>query len=162
MPKEPLLREYTEELKLEDNEPVFADFISRRDFINRTGIYVSTQHFAYIHTAYKESGLTVDEFVDTYEKNNPIEEIQLSGTFKYDVTDENISGIGFYKDDDFPNIWEILNAVDMSYYHKSITSDKWALDALKVIDNLQDIIKKHQDELLMELLRKESAKAPTS
>ena len=59
--KTPLIGEYDASFKAEENEPVFKDFVSRRDFINRTGVYVSPAYFGIIHDKFMESGVSAEE-----------------------------------------------------------------------------------------------------
>ena len=66
--KTPLIGEYDASFKAEENEPVFKDFVSRRDFINRTGVYVSPAYFGIIHDKFMESGVSAEEFVTNYEE----------------------------------------------------------------------------------------------
>ena len=75
-------------------EPVYKDFVSREEFINRTGIFVSPNYFDYIYDIeYKESGVSADEFIRDYEEkySTCIQEIPLQGVLKYEVMDEEIS-----------------------------------------------------------------------
>lgn len=98
-------------------EPVHKDFVSREEFINRTGIFVSPNYFDYIYDIeYKESGVSADEFIQDYEKkySTCIQEIPLQGVFKYEVMDEEINCAGEYDDCYEPNIWEIINTLAKS------------------------------------------------
>lgn len=61
--KTPLIGEYDTSFKAGENEPAFKDFVSRRDFINRTGVYVSPAYFGIIHDKFMESGVSAEEFV---------------------------------------------------------------------------------------------------
>lgn len=103
-------------------EQNYDDFVSREEFINRTGIFVSSSHFAYIHDVEwkeaKESGITVDDFVDDFEENNceEVMEVPLHGTFKYLVMDDYLNCFADYNFDEGcaysgyePNLWEIIN-----------------------------------------------------
>lgn len=95
-------------------EPVYKDFVSREEFINRTGIFVSPDYFDYIYDVeYKESGVSADEFIQDYEEkySTCIQEIPLQGTFKYEVMDEEVNCAGKYDEFHDPNIWEIINSL---------------------------------------------------
>lgn len=111
-----LIGDYDKQFKSDELE--YKDFISRKEFINRTGIYVSALFFESVYHDYKESGLSVDDFVNTYETKEPIMEAEISGKFKYNVTDEVVSGIGTYDEIHDPNVHEIVNAIDMELCHK--------------------------------------------
>ena len=124
-------------------EPVYDDFVSREEFINRTGIFVTPQYFSYIYDEWEEkekkSGTTVDEFIDNYEERClGLAEIPLQGTFKYIVMDDYISGIGDYED---PNIWEIVNC--LALIHEREYESKWTMIEAhqKVLDNTYKSLK---------------------
>ena len=99
-------------------EPAHEDFVSREEFINRTGIFVTPEHFEYIYDMkFKESNVSADEFINDYEKeySDCIEEVHLNGTFKYEVADEDLSCMHLYDDGYDANIWEIINSLAISY-----------------------------------------------
>lgn len=99
-------------------EPIYEDFVSREEFINRTGIFVTPEHFEYIYDMeFKEKNVPMDEFVDHYEEkySTCIQEVPLNGAFKYEVMDEALSYMGLYDDIYEPNIWEIVNSLAISY-----------------------------------------------
>ena len=144
--KEILIGKYDSLFK--SDEPVYEDFISRKEFINRTGIYESTMNYAMVYDEFKETGLSVDEFVDTYEENHPIEEVKLHGTFKFEVTDDNVNGLGTYHDDHFPYIWEIVNMLDMELYHKWLHGGENITTAMKIIEDQEKIISNAKNLLL--------------
>ena len=100
-------------------ESIPEGFVSREEFINRTGIFVTPSQFGFIYDVdFKDSNMTVDEFISKFEENfsGEVMEVPLEGTFKYMVTDENISCLGEYKDDlHDPNIWEIINCLARTY-----------------------------------------------
>ena len=125
-------------------EPVYDDFVSREEFINRTGIFVTPEHFSYIYNSEwtdkaKKAGTTVDEFIDNYENEHmgEVVETPLQGTFKYLVIDDCVSCGGDYEDLYYePNIWEIVNSLarESSYWkdskRKAIETYQNALDDL--------------------------------
>ena len=116
--EEPLIHPDTLSCKY-DVEPNYEDFVSRHEFINSTGIYVTPMHFYNIYRKFKESGATAAEFVENYEEKYadlPVEKINLQGTFKYEMTDVCISGIDRNSVDVYPNIWEIVDALGSAYY----------------------------------------------
>lgn len=95
-------------------ETVYEDFVSREEFINRTGIFVSPEYFEYIYDMeFKESGVSAEEFVQDYEDkySTCVQEIPLQGTFKYEVMDEEVNCVGEYDNCYEPNIWEIVNTL---------------------------------------------------
>lgn len=105
-------------------EQTYDGFISREEFINRTGIFITPHYFSCIVYGLeweeaKEAGKTLDEFIDNYEDgefNGGVAEIPLYGTFKYIVSDDYLSCIGEYKDEIYnPNIWEIINCLARSH-----------------------------------------------
>ena len=70
-----LIGDYDKQFKSDELE--YKDFISRKEFINSTGIYVSALFFESVYHDYKESGLSVDDFVNTYETKEPIMEAEI-------------------------------------------------------------------------------------
>ena len=95
-------------------EKTYIDFVSREEFINRTGIFVQPEYFDYIYDIeFKGSGVSADDFINDYEErySTCIEEIPLHGTFKYEVMDECINCAGEYDECYEPNIWEIINSL---------------------------------------------------
>lgn len=99
-------------------EPVHKDFVSRYEFINRTGIFVTPEHFEYIYAmVFNETNVSADEFVNNYEEKYAtcIQEVPLNGTFKHEIMDEDLSCMGLYDDIHEPNIWEIVNSLAVSY-----------------------------------------------
>lgn len=128
-------------------EPAYKDFVSREEFINRTGIFVTPEHFEYIYDMkFKEANVSADEFISNYEEeySDCIVEVPLDGTFKYEVMDEELSCIGMYEDTYDPGIWEIVNSLAMSYTTER--KSKWDLvekykaaleDKLKILNEIQ-------------------------
>lgn len=95
-------------------EKTYNDFVSREDFINLTGIFVSPDYFEYIYDIeFKDSGASVNEFIRDYEEkySTCIQEIPLQGSFKYEVMDEDVNCVGEYNECHDPNIWEIVNSL---------------------------------------------------
>lgn len=137
-------------------EPTYTDFITRPEFINRTGIFVSPSYYGMIYDAYKEAGVPVDEFVRDYEGkySTCIVEVPLSGTLKYEVQDDDVSCISVYDDLHEPNIWEILDSLSMSQYEEwkskgEITQKLFALNKklLGIIQQYQ-MLSKEPDAMI--------------
>ena len=147
--EEPLIHPDTLSCKY-DVEPNYEDFVSRHEFINSTGIYVTPMHFYNIYLKFKESSTTAAEFVESYESKYadlPVEKINLHGTFKYELTDVCISGIDRNSVDVYPNIWEIVDALGSAYY------------ALRtILDEKNEMI----NELISEVRQKQLAAMPSS
>ena len=151
--KTPLIHPITGEFAWK--EKVYDDFVSREEFINRTGIFVTPQYFDYIYNMEwkeaKESGKSLDEFIDNYEDgefNGGVAEIPLHATFKYIVSDDYLSCIGEFKDEVYePNIWEIINCLARS--HEQEYESKWNTieeykavlnDAMQALQKLQMMV----------------------
>ena len=104
--------------KYAKKEPVHKDFVSRYEFINRTGVFVTPEYFEYIYDMeFQKANVSADEFVDHYEEkySNCIQELPLSGMFKYEIMDEDLSCMGLYDDCFEPNFWEIVNSLAVAY-----------------------------------------------
>lgn len=133
--------------KFDYKEPVHEDFVPREEFINRTGIFVTPEHYEYLYDMeFKKANVSADEFVNNYvEKySNCIEEVPLNGTFKYEVMDDDLGGMCLYEDI-YPNIWEIINSLAMSYSMER--QSKWEFvekyksalkDNLKTLNDLKE------------------------
>lgn len=114
----PLIGEYKRDFKVKECEPVFRKFISRRDFINQTGLYISPFDFAAYYEEFKKSGKTVKQFVEDYKKFPFWTEIQVNGTIRV----PRMVGDDIYKnfaDEDMTAI-EIVNALDMYAYRHNM------------------------------------------
>lgn len=140
------------------------DFVSREEFIKRTGIFVTPEYFEYIHNKWvdesEETGISVDEFVDNYEKNHigQIAETELNGTFKYLIMDESVSCMHDDWDICDPDIWDIVNslACDLAYereekqkaFKKAIESmdEMYRLmeNMYKMLDSYTDILERYK------------------
>lgn len=155
---EPLIHPITGEFAWK--EKVYDDFISREEFINRTGIFVTPMQFSYIHDVNwkeaKESGTSLDDFLNDYEDNSgEVMEVPLHGTFKYIVSDDYLSCIGEYNDGDEcgacylsafnePNIWEIINCLARSHAQECET--KWEIieKHKSVLEDVMQSLEKYQ------------------
>lgn len=158
--KEPLIHPITDEYAWK--EKGYDDFVSREEFINRTGIFVTPTHFSYIHDIdwkeAQESGISMDDFINDYEdKCGEVMEVPLHGTFKYIISDEYLSCIGEYNQYDEngcdtcylssvdePNIWEIINCLARS--HEQEYESKWeAIEGYKsVLKNAMQTLEQYQ------------------
>lgn len=140
------------------DEPMHKEFISRIDFINRTGIFVSPLYYDTIYDAFKESGVAVDEFVRDYEAkySNCIMEAPLTGTFKYEIQDDAVSCMGIYSEFHEPNVWEIINSLATAYFEEWKSKGETTRESIGLLDKMQ----KANEELIsiykqQELLNKE-------
>ena len=142
--KQMLIKPYDKAFK--PVEPMYADFISRPEFINRTGIFVSPAYYGIIYDAYKESDVAVEEFVRDYEEkySTCIVEVPLSGTLKYEVQDDDVSCIGVHDDLHEPNIWELLDSLSMSQYEEWKTKGEITQKLFALNEELLGIIQQYQ------------------
>lgn len=156
--KKPLIHPITGKYAWKEKD--YDDFVSREEFINRTGIFVTPSQFSYIHDVdwkeAKESGISIDDFINDYEDNcGEVMEVPLHGTFKYIVIDDYLSCIGEYNDGDGcdacylpsfdePNIWEIINCLARS--HAQEYESKWELieDYKSALNNAMQTLEKYQ------------------
>lgn len=125
---------------MKNDEPGYEDFITRHEFINRTEIFVSPMQFHLIYNKFVESKVSADEFVSNYETKYAtcIEELHLSGTFKYEVTDNGL----FESEDegDVPNIWEIIDYLATAYAHKAKYADEMEEKYHKAVKDIMEHI----------------------
>lgn len=128
-------------------EPVYKDFVSREEFINQTGIFVSPDYYEYIYDIeYKKSGVSAEEFVHDYEEkySTCIQEIPLQGVFKYEVMDDELNCAGEYDECYEPNIWEIIN----SLARNSKAEFEKRHDTVEKYNSVLERYKKYPDEFL--------------
>lgn len=153
---EPLIRTYDHYIEVSELEPVHDDFISRADFINKTGIFVSPEGFEIIYDTFVDSGLSVDEFVSTYEDEYSVDvcEIPLNGVFKYEFMD-----LCFYAPNDIrpeeeePNLWEVMDYVVKNAYSEEqdlsnmLNAERAAnREAKRIIADLQERLAKYETD----------------
>ena len=136
-------------------EPVYKDFVSREEFINQTGIFVSPDYYEYIYDVeYKKSGVSVEKFVRDYEEkySTCIQEIPLQGVFKYEVMDDELNCAGEYDECYEPNIWEIINSLARN--GKAEFEKRY--DAIEKYNSVLERCQKFPDEflVLIEIIKK--------
>ena len=147
--REQILTPPTGEFAWKENTP--QDFVSREEFINRTGIFVTPSKFEYIYDVdFKESNMSVDEFVSNFEENfsGEVVEVEMKGTFKYMVTDEAVSCLGEFENElHDPNIWDIVNCLARMY--KQEYESKWDIieQYKKVLEDVMETNKKYAEML---------------
>lgn len=127
---------------------IHEDFVSREEFINQTGIFVSPEYFEYIYDMeFKKSGVSAEEFVQNYEEkfSTCVQEIPLHGTFKYEVMDEDVNCVGEYDECYEPNIWEIVNTLARN---SKAQFDK-RYDLIEQYNGMIDKVQKIPDEVLV-------------
>lgn len=143
-------------------ECAYDDFVTREEFINRTGIFVTPSYFSYIYDEeWKEAkklGVSVDDFLCDYEDNSgEVMEVPLHGTFKYLISDDYLSCIGDYNYDDGcdacylssiddPNIWEVINCLARSLENEY--ESKWEAigEYKKVLNDVMQTLSRIQLE----------------
>lgn len=152
MENKTLLRPLVETARKELAE--YEDFISRRDFINQTGIYVTPEYFDYIYEcAFKESGVTAEEFVKDYEEkySTCIVKTELTGTLKYEYDNDYVSCMGEYDEDHEPNAWEIIDCLARELSLETQRKEDLVERYKHVIENIMETNRK-----LVEMLKPEN------
>ena len=118
------------------------DFVSREEFIKRTGIFVTPEYFEYIYHKWVDetakTGISVDDFVDDYEKNHigQVAETKLNGTFKYLIMDESISCMHDDWDICDPDIWDIVNSLACDLAYEREEKQKAFEKAIEAMENV--------------------------
>lgn len=122
-------------------ELLHDDFITRTEFVNRTGIFVSPNYYDMIYDIFKESGVSVDEFVRDYKGkySTCVQKTELKGVFKYELTDDNLSCMNSYDETHEPNIWEIVNCLAMEHDHEWRTKGEITQEAIALLDKMQNM-----------------------
>lgn len=139
----------------EPADPTYPDFVSLPDFINRTGVFVSPCHFDLVYERFQESGASVEKFIQDYAAKyaDQIVSIPMCGTFRYEFTDDQISCLGEFKDEDHSaTVLEALySALDLAEHRRKKYQDmleerkkieaEVAADISTVLDNLKVTLK---------------------
>ena len=111
----------------EQTDPIYPDFVSLLDFINRTGVFVSPCHFDLVYERFQESGASVDKFIQDYEEKyaDDVVSVPMSGTFKYEFTDDQLSCLGEFKDEDHnaTMLEALYSALDLAEYRRKKYQD---------------------------------------
>lgn len=130
-------------IRYAQKEPTNEGFVSRMDFINQTGIFVTPGYFDMIYENFKEVGVPADDFIRDYEEkySTCLQEIELKGMFKYEIADDSLSGLGNYSDDSEPNIWELMNYLALSHDYEWRTKDEIVAKYRDIVKRLQEINK---------------------
>lgn len=102
-----------------------SDFMSRRDFVNAVGIYVTPEYFRTIYKEWKDSGATPEQFAANFTKNHSgeINEVPLTGAFRYMMQDLAISGVDLGITERIPSFLESMDLLAQALYHKSLYAD---------------------------------------
>lgn len=122
------------------------DFITREEFIKRTGIFVTPEYFEYVYHKWvnesEKTGISVDDFVDNYEKNHigQVAETEMNGTFKYLIMDESVSAICDDGEIFDPSIWDIVNSLACNLSNEREEKQKTINDATAIMDNMYKLM----------------------
>lgn len=102
-----------------------SDFLSRRDFVNAAGIYVTPEYFRTVYKEWKDSGTTPEQFAANYKKNHlgEINEVPLTGSFRYMMQDLAVSGADLGITERIPSFLESVDILAQALYHKSLYAD---------------------------------------
>lgn len=136
--KTTLIHPITSELAWKEKS--YEGFVSREEFINRTGIFVTPSYFSDIYDyqwkVAQETGVSIDEFINKYEENyvEEVMEVPLEGKLKYLITDDYMNCFEEYKDTLEPNLWEILNSLSREVVNVRESKQK-------IIDEYKEILK---------------------
>ena len=129
------------------------DFVTREEFIKRTGIFVTPEYFEYVYHKWvdesEKTGKSVDDFVDNYEKNHigQVAETELNGTFKYLIMDESVSAICDDGEIFDPSIWDIVNSLACNLSNEREEKQKTINDATAIMDNMYEMLNSYTDIL---------------
>lgn len=88
-------------------------FVTRKDFINRTGIFVTPDAFLEICKEFVEAQISAEDFLARYENDiaaGRIVYLPVIGVVKYMVDDDSVSCISAAEDME-PSLYEILDSL---------------------------------------------------
>jgi len=92
-------------------EKEYSGFVTRREFINQTGVFVSASYFEIIYEEFKEAGVPADEFVRDYvDKYATYIESDKNNLIRYEISDDEVNAVGCYDNPDVE-----LSALDLLY-----------------------------------------------
>lgn len=157
MQNEKMKDEMTMEGKLIQSEQPgrkeYDDFVPRVDFINRTGIYISTSYYPAVYEKFQKSGQSADEFIHDYERvyTNCVETLPLEGVFKYETADTDISGADQNETEHHRTIWDILNSLDDSLDHKRAYAERMIAKYEQICAELRGVLDEAQDANIHEI-----------
>lgn len=129
----------------------YEDFVSREDFINRTGIFVTPDYFDRVYDNFCEAGVSADEFIDNYERKYAtcIEVAEIHGKFKYEIDDCDITAIGSYDDAMYElTIWDLMNNLAKRYENER----NLGAEAYKAFKDLKELSERN-DSILKNVSR---------
>lgn len=107
-------------------EKEYKGFVTRREFINRTGVFVSAVHFENIYEKFKELSVSVDEFVRNYiDKYSDCIISDRNNLVHFEMNDDEVSAVGCYEN--------------------SVESDE--LNILDLLYNLSESVEYYRDKL---------------
>lgn len=156
----------------------YHGFITRRDLINRTGIYMTEEYFADLYYKFLNSGKTADEFIEDFETNveDRVIETTMPKAFRYMQNDERISRIGdhnFTCPEDGINVYELLDSLVVDCDRREVEWEELSFIFWEVVcryikqqnfssemmDRMKELFERNKPETFdSELIRHESEK----
>ncbi len=79
-------------------EKEYKGFVTRREFINRTGVFVSAVYFEIIYEEFKGLSVSADEFVRDYiDKYSTCIISDRNNLVHFEINDDEVSAVGCYE-----------------------------------------------------------------
>ena len=105
-------------------EKEYKGFVTRREFINRTGVFVSAVHFEIIYEKFKELRVSADEFVRDYiDKYSDCIISDKNNLVHFEINDNEVSAVGCYAnsvESDELNVLDLLyNMSESAEYYRT-------------------------------------------
>lgn len=105
-------------------EKEYKGFVTRREFINRTGVFVSAVHFEIIYEKFKELRVSADEFVRDYiDKYSDCIISDKNNLVHFEINDDEVSAVGCYAnsvESDELNVLDLLyNMSESAEYYRT-------------------------------------------
>lgn len=125
-------------------EKEYKGFVSRREFINRTGVFVSAVHFEIIYKKFKKLSVSADEFVRDYiDKYSDYIISDRNNLVHFEINDDEVSAVGCYANSVESNELNVLDLLynlseSVEYYRdKLIEVRKQAKDLCNTVKSME-------------------------
>lgn len=105
-------------------EKKYEGFVTRREFINRTGVFVSAVHFENLYEEFNKLSVSAEEFVRDYiDKYSDCIISDRNNLVHFEINDDEVSAVGCYAnsvESDELNVLDLLyNMSESAEYYRT-------------------------------------------